>query len=108
MSKLKFTEEMFISFAGALTPKGMGDRAQQIFNEWLEKQTVVYGKHPDLAWYVEHKQFDSTHKAYLVCIEDIKEYEHKEVQIYDLTLGNPAFRCVACKKVQPKNGWEEI
>lgn len=52
-----------------------------------------------------------THRVRLMPPQKIqqKECKHYEVQIYDLQMGNPAFRCLSCKKpVQPKNGWEAV
>ena len=108
MSKLKFTEEMFISFAGALTSKGMADRAQKAFDEWLENQNVVYGN--PKTFFKSYVNPEDTHKARLVCFEELKPCAHEKVYINlvpnDKT---PDFYCKNCnKQLKPKNGWEIV
>ena len=105
MSKLKFTEEMFISFAGALTSKGMADRAQKAFDEWLENQNVVYGN--PKTFFKSYVNPEDTHKARLVCFEEIKKCEHENVFIKFTS--DDAIVCRDCnKQLKPKNGWEIV
>lgn len=112
MSKLVFKPEMFLVNHGALTPVGMADVAQKVFNEWLEKQTVVYGygigAMKSSLWNMngpEKERQPHTHKAYLVCIEDIKGCEHNG---HITVIQKGLFKCSDCdKELKPKNGWEE-
>ena len=109
VSKLIFTPEMFLVNHGALTPEGMANIAQKAFDEWLEKQKVVYYSERKILFY---KVKEATHRGYLVCMEEIKGCEHRTVvndqdmsgrRILDL------WRCRDCnKQLKPKNGWEEI
>lgn len=114
MSKLIFKPEMFqkeICATSMSAIKQDTDKyesaalAQKAFDEWLEKQTVVYGfgAHDGWGWRTDSRNGE-TKKAYVVCIEDIKECEHKNIKYY-LSL----IQCKDCnKQLKPKNGWEEI
>lgn len=123
MSKLIFKPEMFeevYAATSASTIKRDTDKyesaksAQKAFDEWLEKQVVVYsgwhkterGHSTTDTWkttYWDNKL--STHKAYLVCIEEIKECEHEPADYR----GHGIWQCIKCnKQLKPKNGWEEI
>lgn len=103
MSKLEFKPDMF-TYCGIPPNEFSYDAsrtAQKAFDEWLEKQTVVYARQDRYGWTTEESPLD-THKAYLVCIEDIEECEHKNIKYY-LSL----IQCKDCnKQLKPKNGWE--
>lgn len=83
---LKFKQEDFLNVYGSGTREYIVNRANDIFQEWLAKQTVIYGKEIKLeektnlifyynksGWRDECNE-PSTHKARLVCITPI---EHK-------------------------------
>lgn len=114
MSKLVFKPEMFeveyiatsISSIKRDTDKYESAKsAQKAFDEWLEKQTVVWGFGASDGWgWRTDSRNGETKKAYVVCIEEIKECEHTNIKFeFDL------FKCKDCnKQLKPKNGWEEI
>lgn len=120
MSKLVFKPEMFeveyiatsISSIKRDTDKYESAKsAQKAFDEWLEKQTVVFGFGASDGWgWRTDSRNGETKKAYVVCIEEIKKCEHKEVASYANYLGNTfsfGFECKDCnKQLKPKNGWE--
>lgn len=105
---LQFTEEEF----AAASVDVLGDA--QMLNQFLCEEM---GKWPELhgtcrnEWLLVTTRNEPTHRVRLMPPQKIqpKECKHFEVQIYDLKMGNPAFRCLSCKKpVQPKNGWEVV
>ena len=110
MSKLVFKPEMF---SKDFNTYGMAQTAQQIFDEWLEKQTVVFGfgAHDGWGWRTDSRNGE-TKKAYVVCIEEIKECEHEPVTFASQGFGEIDFNLVKCRKcgkqLKPKNGWEEV
>lgn len=74
-------------------PERLARKAQSIFEEWLlQNGKIVYGEYakmhlkteikPFYRYFGEHREHSSlTHKALLVCIELIKECEHKNYSI---------------------------
>ena len=105
MSKLKFTEEMFRLVVWNGTPFGAAEKAQRIFDEWLENQDVVYGK--PTTFFKSYVNPEDTHKARLVCFEEIKKCEHENVFIKFTS--DDAIVCRDCnKQLKPKNGWEIV
>lgn len=115
MSKLKFTPEMFIeSFATYDAQERAANNSQEIFDAWLEAQPVVSGK-PDktdgkvYSWWIPETYGDkgvlNTHRAHLVCIEEIekKECEHRPSH---MNMIGEYSNCVECG-VKLKAKWEE-
>ena len=111
MRKLEFNTEMFNpdnvkNFE--IHPEAAVYIAQKAFDEWLEKQTVVYGQLAvqNYVWNTKNPEWHDTHKAYLVCIEEIKECEHNG---HIIVIQKGLFKCSDCdKELKPKNGWEEL
>jgi hypothetical protein len=82
MSKLKFDASDFNDWPGMnYTREGAAIAAQRIFDKWLEAQPEIYSMAPDInenAWMTYGNNMPSredTHRARLVCIEEIKPKE---------------------------------
>ena len=75
MSKLVFKSEMFNGPKHNLVAiESAVNIAQKAFDEWLEKQTVVFGFGASDGWgWRTDSRNGETKKAYVVCIEEIKE-----------------------------------
>lgn len=109
MSKLIFKESHFpINRDHAITHEGAVVYAQKAFDEWLEKQTVVYGYGANDGWGWRNDSTNGeTKKAYVVCIEPIRKCEHKRVaaRVTDVM----SYYCLDCnKELKPKNGWSVV
>ena len=125
MSKLVFKPEMFEEVYAATSIHELkrdmdkyksSEIAQKAFDEWLEKQPAVFGfgAYDGWGWRTDSRNGE-TQKAYVVCIEPIRECEHKRIETrYPLERGGlnytiEKFYCLDCnKELKPKNGWEEI
>lgn len=96
--------------------------SQHTVGDWLAQQTVVWIYKTYDAKGIErgYRMYDTNPEligmpcppeqvGYFVCPTPIAKpkCEHKKVYIYDLTLGNQAFRCRDCDKtVVPADGWK--
>lgn len=109
MSRLEFKPEDFLLYdQELLTPKRIAIRAQGVFEQWLEKQPVVYFSEqfphilnrnkPPLEHY-------DTHTARLVDIQEIKkECEHKRIAHWNFDFKTEV-TCLDCNK-KLKAKWE--
>lgn len=88
------------------------ERAQQLFDAWLEKQPTVYGRPNDdgpdeLMWYQGKPEINSplgdTHSAKLVCIQELKKCEHppEKVLAQENSSHIVEYECECGAKVKP-------
>lgn len=109
MNKLKLT----LSKCGNLSCVA---EHQEHYDKWLNEQQIVYGSSIEHLWHANiNCLIDPTHKARLVCIEEIApaKCEHL-VEAFNKTPGEPytwiAYRCSrpGCGKELKPTKWEEI
>ena len=86
--------------------------AQQVYDDWLKEQKVVYTGNPEIevnCWYNKNMG-TTTHQAYLVDVHPIKKCEHSGTpeHVYDTSNADDYYQCSNCNvKVQP-TGWTEV
>jgi predicted outer membrane protein len=98
---MKFTSAIFDN---AILQSEMAEKAQAAFDKWLSEQQVVYGdKLQDV--FTTYKEERDTHKARLVCIEELapKVCKHEKVTGAN-TVG---YICRDCNKTLKPN-WEAV
>jgi len=99
-------------------PNGGDSRAMTVLQECyvifkkedFEKAPTVYGMKGH--GFGQYRSISDTHKAKLICVEEIKKCEHENVS-QGVEFGGSRshrglfFRCEDChKELKPKSGWE--
>lgn len=69
---MPITEQQMVVCAYLNLKNLVSKAAQQIFDEWLEKQPVVYSSCNRIGWHPNNIANDATEKASLVCISPIE------------------------------------
>jgi hypothetical protein len=97
---LKFTRQDFELAGYTEDGENLSDLCNAKLDEWLEAQTVVYICDQELKTLHFVEPVDATHKARLVCIEELraKECQH-EIKSSTVTLvsnGDTKFKCYKC------------
>jgi hypothetical protein len=122
MSKPKipqiFKPEQFEVSYGSGGFKGMAEKAQQIFEQWLAEQKLVYGINSNATmqagWYEYAKNDPNIAMlAYLVCVTPLEqkcvehEPDYQQLALDEKYHGFAQTKCVHCKIKIKATAWSE-
>ena len=108
---LKFKPQDFFSYPiGLAEHERIHGRAQDIFDNWLSKQQVIYGDEGSCRWNTfQDRPVNPTRKARLICIEEIKKCTHENGQICHYNNhGLSTYTCMSCGKELKPASWREV
>jgi hypothetical protein len=121
MSKMKFTPEQFTerepgNFLDYRDAHMVSEKAQALHDAWLDAQPVVYGyedptEHDITDWNTGESSDSQTHRARLVCIEEIEKKPCKhEPDIKEPNVASHVPSILRCKlcHVALKTKWEVV